>query len=175
MTKQLRVMIGVPGSGKSTWLEKQVNYLEADGFHVAVISRDEIRKSFIGENEDYFSHEIEVFDEFIRQINEAMEIGFDYVFVDATHISRGSRAKLLKRLRPGSSTDLVFEVIECSLATCLTRNAKRTGFARVPDSAIHKMYRGYRPPTLQEFANTYYGFRGVAINHYNTEEREVNE
>lgn len=175
MTKQLRVMVGVPGSGKSTWLKKRVECLEADGFHVAVISRDEIRKSFIGENEDYFSHEIEVFDEFIRQINEAMEIGFDYVFVDATHISRGSRAKLLGRLRPDPSTDLVFEVIECGLATCLARNAKRTGFARVPDSAIHKMYRGYKSPTLQEFANTQYGFRGVAIHHYNTEEEEGNK
>lgn len=38
MTNQLRVMVGVLGVGKSTWLKKQVKYLEADGFHVAVIS-----------------------------------------------------------------------------------------------------------------------------------------
>ena len=169
MTLEVKVMVGVPGSGKSTWANKEAQYLEADGFHTAIISRDEVRKSFIGDGE-YFSREDEVFEEFIRQINECLEVGIDYVFVDATHISQGSRAKLLSRLRPNGRTRLTFEVCDCGKATCLARNAMREGFARVPDSAIEKMYRGYRPPTPAEFELYKYGFKDVKINHHSMEE-----
>lgn len=168
MTYELKVMVGIPGSGKSTWANKEAQFLEMDGFNTAIISRDEIRKSFIGEG-DYFSREDEVFEEFIRQINECLEIGIDYIFVDATHISQGSRAKLLSRLRPDGNTKLSFEVCDCEKEICLARNAMREGFARVPDSAIHKMYRGYRPPTSAEFDLYTYGFKEVVINHHNME------
>lgn len=174
MTKELKVMVGIPGCGKSTWANKEMMLLEAEGFTVAVISRDEVRKSFIGENvpnsKAYFSRERNVFDKFINEINDAMEIGIDYVFVDATHISPESRAKLLGRLRPDPSTELVFEVMDCGIETCLNRNSNRTGFARVPDAAIRNMANGYKNPTQEEFSNYKYGFKGVVINHHNVEE-----
>ena len=96
MTKEVKIMVGIPGSGKSTFAKQEAQFLEMDGFHVAIISRNEVRKSFVGDGE-YFSRENEVFEEFIRQINECLELGIDYVFVDATHISQQSRAKLLGR------------------------------------------------------------------------------
>lgn len=174
MTQELRIMVGIPGCGKSTWANKEVNYLEADGIHAVIISRDAVRHSFVGDANPnsgaYFNREKEVFNAFITEINEALEAGIDHVFVDATHISQQSRAKLLGRLRPDPSTDLVFEVMECSLETCLARNATRTGFARVPDSAIRNMAKGYKPPTLDEFQNYKYGFNNVKIRENNTEE-----
>ena len=168
MTYELKVMVGIPGSGKSTWANKEAQYLEADGFHAAIISRDEVRKSFIGDGE-YFSREDEVFEEFIRQINECLEVGIDYVFVDATHISQGSRAKLLSRLRPDGRTRLTFEVCNCGIDTCIARNNLREGFAKVPESAIRKMARDYRPPTPAEFELYKYGFKDVKINHHEME------
>lgn len=174
MTFELKVMVGIPGSGKSTWANQEAKYLEADGATVAIISRDCVRKSFVGDANPntgaYFNREREVFNEFIRQINEAMEIGINYVLVDATHISPASRAKLLGMLRPDPSTQLTFEVIDCGLDTCLARNAMRTGFARVPDSAIQRMKRDFRNPTLDEFSTYQYGFSKVVINHHNSEE-----
>lgn len=169
MTLEVKVMVGVPGSGKSTWANKEAQFLEADGFHTAIISRDEVRKSFIGDGE-YFSREDEVFEEFIHQINECLEVGIDYVFVDATHISQGSRAKLLSRLRPDGRTRLTFEVCDCGIDTCIARNNLRKGFSKVPDSAIRKMARGFRPPTPAEFKLYKYGFKDVKINHHNMEE-----
>lgn len=168
MTIEIKVMVGIPGSGKSTWANKEAEYLEADGFHTAIISRDEVRKSFVGDGE-YFSREDEVFEEFIRQINECLEVGIDYVFVDATHISQGSRAKLLSRLRPDSRTRLVFEVCDCGIDTCIARNNLREGFAKVPESAIRKMARGFKAPTPAEFQLYKYGFKDVKINHHEME------
>lgn len=168
MTKEVKIMVGIPGSGKSTFAKQEAQFFEMDGFHVAIISRDEVRKSFVGDGE-YFSRENEVFEEFIRQINECLELGIDYVFVDATHISQQSRAKLLGRLRPDESTRLTFEVCDCGIDTCITRNALRTGFAKVPESAIRKMARGYRPPTPAEFELYKYGFKDVKINHHEME------
>lgn len=168
MTLEVKVMVGVPGSGKSTWANKEAQFLEADGFHTAIISRDEVRKSFIGGGE-YFSREDEVFEEFIRQINECLEVGIDYVFVDATHISQGSRAKLLSRLRPDGRTRLTFEVCDCGIDTCIARNSLREGFSQVPESAIRKMARNYRSPTPAEFELYKYGFKEVRINHHGME------
>ena len=165
MTKEVKIMVGIPGSGKSTFAKQEAQFLEMDGFHVAIISRDE---SFVGDGE-YFSRENEVFEEFIHQINECLELGIDYVFVDATHISQQSRAKLLGRLRPDESTRLTFEVCDCGIDTCIARNALRTGFAKVPESAIRKMARGYRPPTPAEFQLYKYGFKDVKINHHEME------
>lgn len=168
MTIEIKVMVGIPGSGKSTWANKEAEYLEADGFHTAIISRDEVRKSFVGDGE-YFSREDEVFEEFIRQINECLEVGIDYVFVDATHISQGSRAKLLGRLRPDGGTRLTFEVCDCGIDTCIARNNLREGFAKVPESAIRKMARGFKAPTPTEFQLYKYGFKDVKINHHEME------
>lgn len=173
-TIELKVMVGIPGSGKSTWADNEMRFLELDGFTTAIISRDCVRQSLIGDNPSagaYFNRERKVFEEFVRQINEAMEIGINYVFVDATHISPASRAKILGRLRPDPSTNLVFEVIDCSLETCLARNSERTGFAKVPDSAILKMKRGFKEPTMAEFVNYKYGFKDVIIHHHSTERR----
>ena len=174
MTQELKVMVGIPGCGKSTWANREVQFLEEEMATTVIISRDEVRKSFVGEanpnnSNSYFGREDEVFEEFVRQINEAMEIGIDYVFVDATHISRASRAKLLSRLRPDPNTVLIFEVMDCGIDTCLARNATRTGFARVPDSAIRNMKKNYKAPTPQEFSNYLYGFKKVVIKHHDTE------
>lgn len=157
--KELKVMCGIPGSGKSTWIKTQ-------GVTEGIVSRDVIRMSLISEEAEYFSRETEVFDKFVKQINDLLNSDIDVIYVDATHISRPSRAKLLGRLRPARETILSFEVFDVELGTCLTRNAMRTGRARVPDSAIRNMYKSFRPPTPQEFTNYKYGFKEIRINYH---------
>ena len=77
------MLCGVPGSGKSTWAREQVVKLDGKGI---IISRDVIRFSMLGDNDAYFAHEDEVFDEFIKEIQEAInDQEHTSIFIDATH------------------------------------------------------------------------------------------
>ena len=64
----LNVMSGVPGSGKSTYIMRHKGPADA------VISRDVVRKVVANKynpDDQYFLHEVEVYREFVRQIDEA--------------------------------------------------------------------------------------------------------
>ena len=49
--KQLIIMCGAPGSGKSTYIEK--HFISFPGY-TKVVSRDQIRFSILKDDEDYF-------------------------------------------------------------------------------------------------------------------------
>lgn len=97
---KLYIMVGVAGSGKSTYCKNHMT--DGDIY----ISRDEIRYSMLKDDEPYFAHEKEVYREFIRQINEAMETGKD-IWIDQTSLDRAARGKLLKQLCPNTYQKIV--------------------------------------------------------------------
>lgn len=164
MTTELHIMVGIPAAGKSTFIKQEEREKVRDGLTVGVISRDEVRQGLLTTDDEYFDREKEVFEEFVRQINESMEVGIDVVYVDATHINPKSRAKLLRRLKPDARSQLIIDYFPVTLALAKERNGKRTGFSHVPDSAIADMYRNSIPPTQEEFRKqAYYGFNGVRI------------
>lgn len=162
---ELIMLCGAPASGKSTWAKETMNNLAHLGLSVCYISRDQIREGMVGSNvkssKEYFSKEKQVYKEFINQINEAIEHGYHHLIVDATHVNVGSRKKLLKHLNTkGLSFRCV--VFDPDKEVCLERNAKRTGFAKVPDKAIEDMYKSFKYPSLEEFEN--YGFISTVVN-----------
>lgn len=159
MTRELRVLVGVPGSGKSTWIKGETKKLEAAGNTTAVISRDAIRFKFLDANQsnDYFAYEREVFNEFVSGIKEAIEAGIEYIFADATHISFRSRMKLLGALKVDKDIKIVFETFEMPLEVVLFRNSLREGRERVPITVIKNMMKSFTVPNSEddEF-NTYH-------------------
>lgn len=161
MTYAIMMLVGVPGSGKSTYAQGVIKELEAENHTVAYISRDKIRFNALEPNDLYFDKEKAVFNEFIRQINQAIEDGFEYVIIDATHVSPVSRAKVLKRVRAPSYVALNIMVMDCSLETCIERNNKRDGIYKVPVSAIENMYKNFVYPTPEEFMQ--YEYESVRI------------
>ena len=89
------LMVGIQGSGKSTWVKKFMEEHE----NSMCASRDSIRKALIGE-EEYFSKEEEVWAEFCNLIIKGIdaEKPWDNILIDATHISIASRRKILNEL-----------------------------------------------------------------------------
>lgn len=140
--------IGIPGSGKSTYLKKT---------KLEIISRDAIRFAILDKyhTDDYFSHEDEVWEQFVNTIVEALNDGKSVV-ADATHLSKGSRRKLFNAVMPRLKNreerrmivlGLYFDV---PLEVCLERNAQRTGRALVPEDQIRNMYVNLTPPDETE-------------------------
>ena len=138
----LYISCGVPGSGKSTFLKKNV------GKNEAIISRDEIRFSLLKEGEEYFSHEDEVFKHFVNIITEHINAGIN-TYADATHLNSSSRAKLTDALleagcQPKDVQAILFDV---PIDICLERNEKRKGTkAYVPREVIRRMYESLTYP-----------------------------
>lgn len=139
---KLFIMIGAPGSGKTTWCKNNVPK------NAVYISRDEIRFNIIKDEDSYFSKEKIVYDIFINKINEALESGLD-VYVDQTSLNAGSRKKLINALNK-KPDEIIGIYIERSLNTILEYNSRRTGRKLVPNNTIIKMYNSISKPTAKE-------------------------
>lgn len=131
----LYISCGVPGSGKSTFLN------EVKSEEEIIVSRDEIRFSLLKEGEQYFAHEDEVFRIFCNTIAEYINKGIN-VYADATHLTKASRQKLLtsvlRRCKPSKICALYFRI---PLEVCLERNEKRRGLKTyVPQNDLCKMF-----------------------------------
>ena len=133
--KMLWVMCGVPGSGKS-WVAK---HTLMRGLGWRYVSRDDVRFEIVKDDEEYFSHETKVYNEFIRRIKTALnEEGVFNVIVDATHINWASRRKLLKAL--GLDGDgVICVVVQNEMDEIIKNNESRTGRAVVPRVVVRRM------------------------------------
>lgn len=151
MKSVLYIMVGVPGSGKSYFAQKLQKYMD-----LLYISRDAVRLSIIKDDEHYFSHEKQVFNRFAQLVYDGLTNGQD-VIADATHLNFPSRRKLVTALEKlGLSTKdyyIVYVVMKTPMATCVERDAKRTGRAHVTEEVIRDFGRNFRAPTRAEFDN----------------------
>lgn len=145
--KQLIVMCGAPGSGKSTWVKK--HFMSFLGY-TKVVSRDQIRFSMLKDDEDYFAHENEVYNKFVEEIKDGLKY-CDTTIADATHLNIASRTKLLRSLGKSlKGIKVVAVVIRPSLQITLTQNEMREGRSLVPRGQVRRMYYQFTMPTLDE-------------------------
>ena len=163
MKHRLWLMAGIPGSGKSTWIKEHINWFSDS---CKVISRDEIRFSMLEENDEYFSKEKEVWNEFIKQTKESLEMNVDTI-LDATHISAASRCKVLFALNFDTDmSDIEINVIyvNVTLETAKYQNSLRKGLKKVPNSVVEDMFSKTYLPIIEEGFDNIYIYDRTDIN-----------
>ena len=125
----LYVMCGCPGSGKTTWCNKNLA-------NAVYVSTDDIREELFGTPEPGSrSQEKRGFDTFYGRIRRALVEGKDVV-ADATHTTERGRKKVLDCLPDGQKAVAI--VMKTSLRDALYRNANRERV--VPEYAIRRMF-----------------------------------
>ena len=145
------MMIGVPGSGKSTYaknLIKYINYIDKKR-NIVCISRDEIRFSLLKEGDAYFSKENQVYKIFIQKIKENLKAGND-VIIDATHMTWGSRHKMFKNLANIENLKITGIWMNIPFSKCYENNNKREGLAKVPEDTLKNMIEHFEKPEIEE-------------------------
>lgn len=157
-TPQIHVLIGLPGSGKSTWVDKYITGREPPPL---VLSSDEKVDEFAIENGVTYAQAHGEVDfrqikmTMMRKLREAIVADRD-IIVDQTNMSAKSRRpKLLLVPEHYKKTAVVFVVPDNLLRQRLIEREEKTG-KHVPWKVVDDMARNYDPPTRAEFDNIIY-------------------
>ena len=141
----LYILIGVPGSGKSTYAEELYQKSERG---ICLVSSDQLRKSLYGD-ESCQNDPKRVFGIAHRVIKNQLSHGFDVIF-DATNIYKRDREKIIKEILFEVKREIRFVAIyfDTPIETCIARQELRE--RKVPTKVIEKMARQIDKPTFEE-------------------------
>jgi predicted kinase len=145
---KLYVLVGVPGSGKSTWVAKQ------EWTNTAFISTDKFVDEYAQSVGKTYS---EVFEGYMptainlmtKEVIEARNAGKDIVW-DQTSTSRAARARKLNMLKGYEAIAVVFETPEPE--ELAKRLANRPG-KNIPDHVMKQMINNFSMPSKKEGFN----------------------
>lgn len=150
--KNLTVMVGLPGSGKTTWAYQ--NRVKGDAI---CFSSDDYREKLTGDPSNQEKNDL-VFRTIYKQMETAMQQGINIVF-DATNLTAKSRRKVLEL-----SVKYEYEAEACIMCTpleeCEKRNARRP--RQVPREIIRAKAMGFQPPHFCE------GWRSIVLKYPDT-------
>ena len=144
--KELIMLVGIPGSGKTTFAKK---YLMNKFSSAAYVSRDDIRFSFLKESEGYFEHEDKVFKKYIQDIQDAIKNN-QTIICDATHLTEKARNTVFNNLDLSEVDNIKIIYFDISIDKCLEYNELRVGRAKVPRGIIRRMGFSIEKPSYSE-------------------------
>ena len=149
---KLIVLVGIPGSGKSSYAKKYCK----DNPNVVHLSSDAIREELYGSAENN-EHNDQVFQVMEERTIKALKEGKDVIY-DATNLKKRYRKIILdatKTIKGRNAKAVFFKV---PLQICLIRNAARK--RQVPDYAIKRMRKMMEAPSKEEgFTSIRYIYR----------------
>jgi predicted kinase len=131
------ITVGLPGSGKSTYLARH---------GINAISSDEVRRLIADDPEDQSIHK-QVFATIRYLIRQRIAVDRPVTYVDATHLMRWERRPYFELARHyGCTVEALF--FDVPVEVCIARNKGRERI--VPEQAIRKMAERMEPPSLEE-------------------------
>jgi len=142
--QRIVLLVGLPGSGKSMWLQKQ---------GITGLSSDAVRLLLSDDETDQTIHR-RVFATLRYLLKQRLAIGKPVTYIDATHLTAWERRPYLKLAEVYSaSVEAVF--FDVPLEVCRERNQRRNRV--VPEDVLQRMAAKLAPPTTAE------GFSRVTV------------
>lgn len=156
MRVRFTMLIGLPGSGKSTIAEE----ILSEHINTKLVSSDNIREELYGDTAIQGEPNI-VFQIMQDRALDYLSHGFDVIY-DATNLTRKNRKKILDKL-PGYVIK-IGRIAWAPIGICKERNENRE--RRVPDFVIERMVRQFEAPFYDE------GFEIIICNNTTSIDRD---
>ena len=138
-------MVGIPGSGKSTYVANLKKDYEKEGKPLDVHSSDDMRDEGIEESV--------LFDTLHKRIEDSIDAGHDCVY-DATNLNRKRRIHAVRLFRK-HKCNVICVCMLTPFGICKEQNKKRKEERIVPEHVLERMVRNFDIPMKEE------GFKSV--------------